>query len=141
MRDITKWKTAVQEATYQYNATIHQSTGFSPNLLHHGYDEASPGLLHPEGVPANLPPTTQEDRIKFTKRVQEMKELIRGIVIKNQEEAHHQAAKYYMMRALQLPINSWVWVYNPQASPPEEDRLENRKLNIQWGGPHLYEGM
>ena len=115
--------------------------GFSPNLLHHGYDEASLDLLHPEGVPANPPPTTQEDKIKFMKRVQEMKELIHGIVVRIQEEAHRQAAKYYMMRAFQLPINSWVWVYNPRALPPEGDRLEKRKLNIQWAGPYLYEGM
>ena len=81
--DIRTWKTAVQEATYQYNATGHQSTGFLPNSLHHGYDEASPGLLHPKGVPINPPPMTQADRIKFMKRVQQMKELICGIMIKN----------------------------------------------------------
>ena len=40
---------------------------------------------------------TQEDRIKFTKRVQEMKELICGIVIKNQNEAQRRADKYYLM--------------------------------------------
>ena len=59
--NVTTWKAAVQEVTYQYNCTPHQSTGFSPNLLHHGYDEASPGLLHFEGVPANPPPVTQAE--------------------------------------------------------------------------------
>ena len=112
-KDATTWKTAVQEATYQYNCTPHQLTGFSLNLLHHSYDEASPGLLHPEGVPTNPPPVTQVDRIKFTTQVQQMKDLIRDIVIKNKNEAHRRAAKYYLMRSIQIPINSWVWVYNP----------------------------
>merc|ERR1711994_1070446 len=50
----------------QYNCMLHTSTGFTPNLLHHGYDTTSPGLLHPEGVPANPPPVTHSDRVKFT---------------------------------------------------------------------------
>ena len=113
--DVTTWKTAVQEATYQYNSTPHQSTGYSPNLLHHGYDKVSPGLLHPEGVPANPPLTTQEHRIKFKKQVEQIQTLILDIVMKNQNEAHPRAAKSYLMRTLQLPVNSWFWVYNPCA--------------------------
>ena len=81
--DITTWKTAVQEAVYQYNVMTNQSIEFSLNLLHHGYQLASP-----EGAPANPLPNAQEDKIKFTKRMQELQQLIRGIVIKNQEEAH-----------------------------------------------------
>ena len=41
----------------------------------------------------------------------------------------------------QLPNNLWVWVYNPQASPPEGDKLDNRKLSVQWAGPYIIEGM
>ena len=70
--DITTWKTAVQEAVYQYNVMLDQSTGFSPNSLHHGYELASPGLLHPEDVPANPPPNAPSDKIKFTRRMQEL---------------------------------------------------------------------
>ena len=73
--------------------------------------------------------------------MREVKELIRGIVVKNQEAAHRRAAKYYTMRTLSLPLNSWVWVYNPRASPPEGDRLQNRKLAISWAGPYMYLGM
>ena len=62
---------------------MHPSTGFSPNLLPLGYEEASPGLLHPEGMPANPPPIAAADRMKFTKQMRELKNLIRGIVIKN----------------------------------------------------------
>ena len=82
------WKAAIREALYQYNRTRHSTTDFTQNLLHHGYDEASPGLLHPEGVPANPPPVAPADRIKFTQQMAELKELIRGIVIKNQDDAH-----------------------------------------------------
>lgn len=60
-KDAVTWKAAVQEATYQYNSTTNQSTGFSPNLLHLGYEEASPGLLHPVGIPANPPPVTADE--------------------------------------------------------------------------------
>ena len=56
---------------------------------------------------------TQTDRIKFTTQMQQMKDLIRGIVVKNQQEAHKRAAKYYLMLTTQIPVNSWVWVYNP----------------------------
>ena len=97
MKDQVTWRAAITESTYQCNCTVHTSTGFTPNLLHHGYDTPSPGLLHPEGVPANLPPVTQADRVKFTTQMQQMKELIRGIVIKNQEAAHRRAAHYYLM--------------------------------------------
>ena len=40
-----------------------------------------------------------------------------------------------------LPINSLVWVYNPRASPPEGDKMENCKLSIEWAGPYLFKGM
>ena len=73
--------------------------------------------------------------------MKQMKELIRGIVIKNQDLAYSCAACYYLMRTVAIPINSWVWVYNPRASPPEGDKLENKKLCISWAGPYLYEGM
>ena len=75
----------MQEAVYQYNTTSHQATGFFPHLLHYGYEHASPGLLHPEGMPANLPLNTQADKMKFTRTMQKVHELIRGIVLKNQE--------------------------------------------------------
>ena len=35
--------------------------------------------------------------MKFTNQMNELKNLIRGIVIKNQDEAHRRAAKYYLM--------------------------------------------
>ena len=107
VKDITMWNAAVQEAVYQDNSIPHQSTGFSPKLLHHGYEHASPGLLHPEGVPANPLPNMQVDKMKFTKMMQEMCKLFRGIVLKNQESAHKRADKHYLMRAINLPINSW----------------------------------
>ena len=120
----------MQEAVYQYNLMTHQLTGFSPNLLHHEYELASLGLLHPEVAPASPPPNAPEDKITFTKSLQELQELICGVVIKNQEEACRQATKYYLMRSMNLPVNSWVWVYNPRASPPEGDKRENRKLSV-----------
>ena len=55
---------------------------------------------------------TLADRIKFTAQMQQMKELIRGIVIKNQQEAHQRAAKYYLMHTTRFPVSSWVLVYN-----------------------------
>ena len=51
-KDTLTWRAAIAESTYQYNCTVHNTTGYTPNLLHHGYDNPSPGLLHPEGVPA-----------------------------------------------------------------------------------------
>ena len=56
-------------------------------------------------------------------------------MLKNEESAHRRAKKYYLMRAVNLPINSWVWVYNPRASLPEGDKLDNRKLSILWPVP------
>ena len=94
-KDAVTWKAVVREATHQYNSTTHQSTGFTPNLLHLGYEEASPGLLHPEGIPANPPPVAVADRMKLTNQMRELKDLIRGIIIKNQDEACRRAAKYY----------------------------------------------
>ena len=111
-KDQVTWRAAISESTKQYNWTVHTSTGFTPNLLHHGYDNPSPGLLHPKGVPPNPPPVTQADRVKFTTKMREMKELIHEIVIKNQEAAHRRMAKYYLMRTISIPVNSWVWVYN-----------------------------
>ena len=78
----------------------------------------------------------QEDRIKFIKWVQEMKELIRGIVVKNQDKAHCRVANYYLMRSLQLLVNSCLWVSNPQVSPPEGDKLDNRKLSVSYTNIH-----
>ena len=46
-----------------------------------------------------------------------------------------------MLRTTQIPINSWVWVYNLQARLPEGDKIDNRKLAVDWAGPYLYEGM
>ena len=92
-------------------------------------------------MPANPPPVAAADRMKFTQRMKELRDLIRGIVIKNQDEAHRRVAKYYLMHTVVLPINSWVWVYNPHACPPEGDKLENRKLSIDWAGPHHSKGM
>ena len=45
------------------------------------------------------------------------------------------------MRAVNLPINSWVWVYKPRALPLEGDKLDNRKLSIAWARPYLFKGM
>ena len=66
-----------------------------------------------------------------------MKELIREVALKNQNEAHRRVTKYYLMRALILP----VWVYNPRASPPDWDKLDNKKLGMSWARPYLFEGM
>ena len=62
-------------------------------------------------------------------------------MVKNQQEAHKRAAKYYLMRTTRIPTNSWVWVYNPRARLPEGDKLNNRKLAVSWAGPYLFEGM
>ena len=139
--DPVTWRAAVREATYQYNASVHTATGFSPNLLHLGCKTTSPGLLHPSGVPAAPPPTAPDDRLKFYNQLRDMQEIIRGIVARNQGEAHRRAAKYYLMRAVSIPVNSWVWVHNPRATPPEGDKLQNRKLAMDWAGPYLFEGM
>ena len=64
-KDPVTWRVAVREVTYQYNASVHLSTGFTPNLLHLGFEVSSPGLLHPDGVPAAPPPTTHTDWLKF----------------------------------------------------------------------------
>ena len=109
-------------------------TGCTPNLLHLGYEESSPGLLHPDGVPAAPQPLAAADRLKFTNQMREMQELIKGIVIRNQGEAQRRAAKYYLMRTVSIPVNSWVWVHNQPARPPEGDTLQNRKLAVEWAG-------
>ena len=111
--DPVTWRAAVREATYQYNVSVHTATGFTPNLLHLGCETTSPGLLHPTGVPAAPPPTAPDDRLKFFNQLRDMQELIKGIVARNQSEAHRRAAKYYLMRAVSIPANSWVWVHNP----------------------------
>ena len=46
-----------------------------------------------------------------------------------------------MMSTVNLPLYSWMWVYNPRASPPEGDKLENRKLAVHWVWPYRFEGM
>ena len=139
--DPVTWRAAVREATYQYNASVHTSTGFSPNLLHFGCETTHPGLLHPSGMPAAPPPTAPNERLKFYNQLREMKVIIQGIVARNQGEAHRRAAKYDLMKTLNLPPNSWVWVYNPRATPPEGDDLQNLRLSIDWAGPYRYEGM
>ena len=135
------WRAAVREATYQYKASVHLSTGFSPNLLHLGFEVSSPGLLHLDDIPAAPPPTAHANRLKFFNQLREMQELIKGVVACNQGEAHRRAAKYYLMRVVLLPANSWVWVNNPWASPPEGDELQNHKLAVECAGPYLFEGM
>ena len=50
------------------------------------------------------PPVTHPDRVKFTTQMKQMKELIRRIVIKNQEAAHRHAAHYYLMRTVAIPF-------------------------------------
>ena len=102
-KDSITWKAAIAESTYQYNCAVHSGTGFSPNLLHHGYENPSPGLLHPEGVPANPPPVTSADKIKFMSAMKAMKNLIKDIVVRNQEAAHKRAAKYYLHRTINIP--------------------------------------
>ena len=104
--DPVTWRAAVREATYQYNACVHLSTGFTPNLLHLGFEKSSSGLLHPNGVPAAPPPTAPADRLKFFNQLRDMQELIRGIVTRNQGEAHRRAVKYYLMRTVSIPVNS-----------------------------------
>ena len=99
------------------------------------------GLLHLEGVPPNPLPNTPADKMKFIRLMQEVCELIRGIVLKNQEGPQRRAEKYYVMRTCRLPLNLWVWVYNPRAAPPEEDKLDNSKLHVAWAGPYLFKGM
>ena len=88
VKSVNTWKAALQEAIYQHNTAFHQETDFSPQLLHHGNEHAGPGLLHPEGVPTNPPLNTPENKIKFSKTMQEVRKLIRGIVLKNQQSAH-----------------------------------------------------
>ena len=34
-----------------------------------------------------------------------------------------------------------MWVYNPRVSPPEGNKLDNKKLSISLAGPYLFEGM
>ena len=38
------------------------------------------------------------------------------------QEAHRQATQYYMQHTLNLEEGSWVYIYAPQAGPPEEMR-------------------
>ena len=136
VKSVDTWKAALQEAVYQYNTACHQARGFSPQLLHHGYEHAGPGLLCPKGVPADPPLNTPEDKIKFTKTMQQVRKMTWGIVLKNQQSDHRRAEKYYIMRTVNLPLYSWVWVYNPRASPPEGDKLDNRKLGFQLAGSY-----
>ena len=76
MKSVDTWKAALQEATYQYNLFQYQTSGFSPHLLHYGYEPAGPGLLHPKGVQAKPPINTPQDKIKFTKHKQEFREFL-----------------------------------------------------------------
>ena len=63
------------------------------------------------------------------------------MVLKNQNEVHRRVVKYYLMLAVNLLVNSWVWVYNPRALLPEGDKLNNKKLGVAWAGPYLFEGI
>ena len=86
--------------------------------------------MHPEYMPANPPVSAPKDKLKFTSQMRELRELLRGVVRRNSEEAHRRTAQYYMQHVLQLEENTWVYVHAPQASPPYGDTLANKKLSI-----------
>ena len=64
------FKSALAEATYCYNTSIHRSTSFAPLTLHTGQLLFSPGLLHLDNT-LSLPPawtgrTTRGSRPSWT---------------------------------------------------------------------------
>ena len=67
--NLSTWKSTIAEATYAYNAVKHSTTGFTPHLLHMGQEVASPGLMHPEYMPANPPVSAPKDKLQFTTQI------------------------------------------------------------------------
>ena len=136
--DITSWRIAIAEATYAYNIARHQTTGFTPYLLHFAHKVPSPGLMHPDTVPANPEPATRESKMQFTQKLQDVKRLLTGMVERNTAKAHQQAARYYRDRTIGLAEGTWVYVYRPGTGAPQGDQIANRKLAVEWARPYRF---
>ena len=72
---IRNWdmKTQVSKVTYQYNSSVHRSTSYTPNLLHTVHEMCSPGLLNPDGIPADTPLSLPANKVNLTKQMMEQK--------------------------------------------------------------------
>ena len=100
------FKSALAEAAYCYNTSIHRSTSFAPATLHTGQLMFSPGILHPDNTPPLPPATTGPDHKRFAADLDNSRELARGVVAFNRAEAQRRAKQYYTQLTLQMKKGS-----------------------------------
>ena len=116
---------------WAYNASIHSSTGTSPNFLMLGFEPRSPiDFLLPEGTNAKDVRRTNSE--EWLARLQMHRESARRAIAHAQ---HHQAREHNKgRRPLQLEEGDKVLV-NPHSLEWTESKGEGAKLTPRWIGP------
>ena len=104
------FKSALAEAAFCYNTSVHRSTGFAPATLHTGHLLFSPDLLHPDNTLPLPPAATGPDHRGFVAKLDNFRELACGVVDFNRAEAQRRTEQYYTQLTLQLKKGSLVLV-------------------------------
>jgi hypothetical protein len=107
-----------------YRATIHETTGYSPNYLFLGREVRAPLDLI-MGQPPNASYTSASPNEYVEQKLQDMRESYRVVRFRLRLAANRQK-RYYNMRVKETKFNpvDKVWLWNPR-------RIQGRKLKWQ----------
>ena len=124
------WDNYLPILTLAYNASVQESTGFSPSMMMFGRDVTLPVDLA-LGKPEQ---NTQESKTSFALELENKLEKVHDLARKNLTIASNSQKRLYDHRLNQnvYQVGDMVWLYTPQIKPGLCS-----KLSRKWTGPFV----
>ena len=126
-RDQSNWDQFLPAVQLAYNSSQHESTGFTPFLLTHGYEPTLPYVCT-----QGLPPTSPSNVPAYVDQVLRKLEEAFQIVEQRTTKAGQKMIKYQApVRLPQFRAQQKVWLHDPARSVGLNPKLQRR-----WQGPY-----
>lgn len=130
-----RWDQNIPKLGFAIRSSVHESTGYTPNLLNFGHELEVTGtgfetLQSADQIPSN------EDPHHYRERIKELEDIYQEVAEKL-KEAHHQNARHYNLRRRpqQFRVNSLVWKKNFVQS--DAANFVSAKLTPRFIGPFV----
>lgn len=125
------WDTMLSVVEYAINTAKHDSTGFSPFYLNHGYEPKNP-MDHLQGV--NIETVNDSSNDAAEKHVQRIKDAIEQAQANLRKAKEQQRLCYDLHRRdWQFKVGDWAWLSTENLK--RKDAAGVRKLDPLWVGP------
>lgn len=127
-KDQSNWDEFLPAVQLAYNSSQHESTGYTPFLLTHGFDPVLPHICE-----QGLPPTRASDIPEYVDKVVQELEKAFEIVADRTTRAGQRMIKYQPpVRNPKFRAQQKVWLHDPTRQVGL-----NPKLRRNWRGPYL----